>query len=176
MNKPPFQTMMLGHGLVVLPAAAATIGMMGVWMQHPDAWWLAIITLILMGRIMKAHEACRDYLQWKRQWDAMDPHGPPPRRWPMMLGVIAVAIITLIGAGHDQIGLGLTVGGLIGGGLLVVTVPPLLKGLFGMRLRRARRTAPVRVIVPQWMRQAPTVASSYAALPPHCRAMLDAAR
>lgn len=176
MNKPPFQTMLLGHGLVVLPAAAGTVAMMGVWLQHSDAWWLALTMLVLMGRIMKAHEARRDYLQWKRAWDAMDPHGPPSRRWPMMLGVIAVAIITLIGAGHDQIGLGLTVGGLIGAALLVVTVPPLLKGIFGMRRRRARRTSPVRLVVPRWMRQAPTVASSYAALPPHCRAMLDAAR
>lgn len=88
MKKPSTQSMMMGHPVVALPVAVATLATLYAWSQNSEVWWLAIVMLAFMGRVMKANEARRDYLQWKREWDALDPNPAPRMRAVHVAGMV----------------------------------------------------------------------------------------
>lgn len=176
MKKPSTQSMMMGHPVVALPVAVATLATLYAWSQNSEAWWLAIVMLVFMGRVMKANEARRAYRQWKREWDAMDPK-PASRMRPVhVAGMLGCALMVVVGAASDQVGPGAAVGGLILGAFLWVIARSLLRGWSPSRRRRARTATPVRLAITRPVLPVPSLADCYAALPAHSRAVLDASR
>ena len=176
MMKPSTQSMLMGHPLVVVPVALCTLATLYAWSQNGEAWWLAIVMLVFMGRVMKASEARRDYLQWKREWDAMDPNPASRMRPAHVAGMLGCALLLVAGAASDQVGPGAAVGGLILGAFLWVIARSLLRGWSPSRRRRARTATPVRLAIARPVLPAMSIADCYAALPAHSRAVLDASR
>lgn len=176
MMKPSTQSMLMGHPLVVLPVAVGTLATLYAWSQNAEAWWLAIVMLAFMGRVMKASEARRDYLQWKREWDAMDPNPASRMRPAHVAGMLGCALLLVAGAASDQVGLGAAVGGLILGAFLWLMLWGFYAAWKQRPRHRARTATPVRLAIARPVLPAMALAESYAALPPYCRAVLDVTR
>ncbi|MFN3457867.1 MAG: hypothetical protein ACK4Z8_09865 [Novosphingobium sp.] len=176
MKKPSTQSMMMGHPVVALPVAVATLATLYAWSQNSEVWWLAIVMLAFMGRVMKANEARRDYLQWKREWDAMDPNPALRMRAVHVAGMVGSALLLVAGAASDQVGLGAAVGGLILGAFLWLMLWGFYAAWKQRPRHRARTATPVRLAITRPVLPALSLADCYAALPAHSRAVLDASR
>ena len=176
MMKPSTQSMLMGHPLVVLPVALGTLATLYAWSQNSEAWWLAIVMLVFMGRVMKASEARRDYLQWKREWDGMDPNPASRMRPAHVAGMLGCALLLVAGAASDQVGLGAAVGGLILGAFLWLMLWGFYAAWKQRPRHRARTVTPVRLAIARPVLPALSLADCYAALPAHSRAVVDASR
>lgn len=172
MKRPEFRTRVMGHPLIVAPMAAATLGSVYVWSQHPEGWWLAAICIATMGAVTKAHEIMRTYKAWKRAWDAMNPE--PPRAGPTvrhLLGMVAVAFMALLLA--NQPGAGAMIGWSLGGvaGLLVVLW--LARRVLGLRRRmRTVKLPAVRIVARRGVFPAMSLGDAYRALPDYCQRLV----
>lgn len=172
MKRPDFRTRVIGHPLIVAPMAAATLGSVYVWSQHPEGWWLAAICIAAMGAVTKAHETRRTYMAWKRAWDAMNPEParavPKARHW---LGMVAVACVALMVA--NQPGAGAAVGWSLAALLGVLIVLWLARRVLALRHRRRTVKLPaVRIVARRGVFLAMSLEDAYRALPDYCQRLV----
>lgn len=172
MKRPEFRTRVMGHPLIVAPMAAATLGSVYVWSQHPEGWWLAAICIAAMGAVTKAHETRRTYKAWKRAWDAMNPEppraGPRARHW---LGMVAVALVALLLA--NQPGAGAMIGWSLGGVVGLLVVLWLAKRMLAVgRRKRTAKLPTVRIVARRGVFPALSLDDAYRALPDYCQRLV----
>jgi hypothetical protein len=170
-------------GLPVVTGAVILLGLFALYQIYlvPDGWWFAVVPIVVMGWVMKAHEEVRAYRQWKQAWDGMAPEGPKARLSAnkgvrVLGGMIVVALVALyLAANLDQPGFGFALAWLVGGGVLVLLVALVRWGRRAAGSAKPKGAAvsqPVAICVSRPLLPVPNLTDAYGALPPHCLKLL----
>jgi len=180
MKRPSIRSVVLGHPLVGVPVALASVGALYVcWFRGEEGG--AVLGLIPVGMLCAVSQASQEmtaYRAWKREWDAMAPPAPgrKPGRFMAAIGVLLSAAMLIGGVASSGDGAAI-IHHLLGWGVVLV---PFLLGMVTVRLlirrlrRRYRRGAhaqPGKVIAKPII-AAPALPAAYAALPAYCQRLL----
>lgn len=179
MREPPLRVRILGHPIVMVPVMGMGLFTLYQWTQHPDAGPLAIAAIAVMALVGKASERRKEFVRWRRAWNAMA-EAEPVSRGPL-LGKLAIAIIVPAGfLAHESGALNGLVGPLASLGVLGLAI---LAGAMIVRLWRryrhrahpASRSDTVSVCARPVM-AVPSMTDAYSALPAHCWHVLNSGR
>ena len=184
MKLPP-KTRLLGHPLIVIPMVGVTLWSIIAWAQGGNGW-LALLAIVSLTGVAKAHERRSAYLAYRREWESLAPPASsrPARRSKTFLVVLAVLLVGgaafYLGLTIDQPGHALALAGIVIGTAITVVllglfavVRAILRSLARRRARQAVRIAPVEVCVARPLLAVPSLPDAYRALPSYCWRILS---
>lgn len=173
MKRPATRTLIIGHPFVATPMTLACGAFVLAALVDGNASVL-LLTLPVLVAVLGASQQAATYRAWVREWESMDPTGPRRTlRWYRWLGLVVVAVGTLVlmGSGNATLhtiagGVGMVVGGLA----VFVVLWTALNWIVHRRRLRAGAFA-VRVVAQPTM-PVPSLAGAYRGLPSYCHALL----
>lgn len=176
MREPPLNVRVLGH-----PLTMATVGLGGMTMLYAsyqmggEGILPAIITLILMASVSKAHDHMNGYRAWKRAWDGMagSQATRASSRGRKMVGVAAIALVAVYVAAHaDQPDYALALGW-----MMLVAVVGGMVALWRLARRGSvarAKTAPADAVAicARPVVRVPSLAGAHQAMPAYCHRLM----
>jgi hypothetical protein len=181
MNRPGTSTMIAGHPVVCTPILLGTMGACYGCYQNSSLWPIALVMLFLLNGVVGASGARAKYLNWQREWNAMN--GAPPtseqsgrRTLPKWVGWIALilTVLYLLANGSDptcRLALGWITVCTVGCGIAAWAMRGRAKHATG-KVAPAAKSQPVTICVTAPLLPVPTLKNAYSAMPPYCRKVL----
>lgn len=185
MRRPAGIRWIAGQPLVTLVVVLVSLFALYVCVAAPGGWLLAIVPVVTLWWVVNANSDVAEYKAWRRAWEGMGPDSAPRRvarsafkwvAWLLIVGSVAWYLYANRDLPEYRLAL-LWMGAVAAIAMLAALVQLARRARGGVRKAKPGASVePVSICVDRPIIKVPDLRRAYAALPAHCRQVLDGGR